>query len=94
MSHHLVFGRDRDPYVARRRRPPLSVRGNPMIAIHGRDPEGRRCGDCGLLVPKSVGRRRIWYACLLRGKPTAGPGTDHLVSWPACAKFEPKGGEP
>jgi hypothetical protein len=64
--------------------------GNPMIAAHGFGPEGAKCGQCAYLRCHQWDKR--YYKCLLRGKPTHGPATDHRVNWPACGRFALQGG--
>lgn len=94
-----VFGRDRDPGVvaglhqAGRGYPrvPLSRRPNPMVIAHGAADPARACGECRYLVAKHSGSSRTYYGCEKRGAMTSGPGTDHLVGWPACALFDERG---
>ena len=57
---------------------------NPCVRTYGLGPLGRSCGDCRLIRRIELGK--IYSKCLLRGD-TRGPGTDHLVRWPACSKF-------
>ena len=91
-----VFGQDRDIEAAlafahlpsKTPRPSLSVRGNPMVALMGPGPVGRRCGDCRFIFVKHDHGKRRYLGCEKRGSPTAGPGTDHLSGWPVCALFE------
>lgn len=95
-----TFGVDRDagvvmshqapPYgtMGKAVRKPLSSLPNPMVIAHGADPAGRRCGSCYHLVVKHDHGPRRYHGCELRGPLTAGPGTDHLVRWPACALIE------
>lgn len=62
-------------------------RPNPMRALFGEGPIDTRCGSCRFLVRyRQVAR---WAKCSLRLN-TGGRGTDHLVSWPTCAKYDPK----
>lgn len=64
---------------------PRAKKQNPMVRAFGPGPEGARCRDCRHLRMKSFAR--TYYKCNLR-VDTNGPGTDHRVRWPACAKFE------
>jgi hypothetical protein len=59
---------------------------NPMVRRYGRDPEKRQCKGCQFLYARPYSKR--FYKCELRGKATSGPGTDHRVRWPACAKYQ------
>lgn len=86
----------------RRRAAALSSRPNPMVVAVGayagpelEDPRagpGRTrpavCGDCRFLYVKHDHGSRRYYGCEKRGARTQGPGTDHLVGWPACTAFE------
>lgn len=92
-----VFGEDRDPGVvaALQTYPgkgypkvPLSQRPNPMVVALGPADPARVCGDCRHLIVKHDHGSRRYHGCLLRGPLTGGPGTDHLVRWPACRSFE------
>jgi len=58
---------------------------NPCVQAYGPGPEGKRCKECAKLYTKHWNRR--YYKCPYHGD-TNGPGTDHRVNWPACAKFE------
>lgn len=70
--------------------PNSGKRPNPMRALFGAGPldayrESVRCGSCRFLIRfRQVSR---WAKCSLRLN-TGGRGTDHLVSWPACGKYE------
>jgi hypothetical protein len=57
---------------------------NPLVAIYGPGPEGAKCKTCASLTYHTCSKR--YYKCTLRGI-THGPKTDHLVNWPACAKY-------
>lgn len=98
-----VFGVDRDPGVVmnlpqgsenrvRNGKGRLGAfKVNPMLAVAGPGPEGRRCGDCvHLRMQGGVAGR--YYKCELRGI-TGGPLTDHRVRWPACGRFEEDPGD-
>jgi hypothetical protein len=65
---------------------PAPKKGNPCIALYGEGPAGCCCKSCMHLVSHRPGKRRF-YKCALR-KITHGPGSDHRVGWPACAKYE------
>jgi len=58
---------------------------NPMVRENGSGPEGASCRGCAHLYGKRY--NRIYYKCGLRGD-TNGPGTDHRVRWPACARYK------
>jgi hypothetical protein len=59
---------------------------NPMVRKFGVDLEGRKYKGCDFIVANQCSKR--YYKCKLRGV-TSGPGTDHRLSWPACAKWTP-----
>ena len=59
---------------------------NPCVRMFGRGPEGSICKICKHLDYHQPGNKRF-YKCYLRPF-TRGPGSDHRVRWPACAKFE------
>lgn len=91
-QRRLVFGVDRLPEevaVERTRNGKGRLgapKSNPCIPAFGPGPEGRICRDCTHLfrVGGVAGR---YYKCDLRVR-TGGPGSDHRVRWPACARFE------
>ena len=56
---------------------------NPCIAFFGAGPTGQSCKACKHLSRVHKG----YIKCDLRHH-TNGPGSDHRVNWPACAKFE------
>lgn len=58
---------------------------NPCIRLYGVGPEGVKCKTCKHLFAHTMGKR--WYKCDLRNF-THGPGSDHRVNWPACARYE------
>lgn len=58
---------------------------NPMLGEFGPGPDKALCQTCKHLVYNQCSKR--YYKCALRGI-TGGPGTDHRVRWPACAKYE------
>jgi hypothetical protein len=58
---------------------------NPCIALYGPGPAGQTCQGCQQLAAIAV--NKTFYKCRLR-KNTRGPGSDHRMRWPACAKFE------
>ena len=60
---------------------------NPLVAVYGPGPEGAKCKTCDRLTYHTC--RKRFYKCTLR-KITRGPATDHLVNWPACAKYQPR----
>lgn len=59
--------------------------GNPCVAVFGAGPEGARCATCTHLFAFEYSR--VYYKCGLRPN-TNGPGTDHRLRWPACAKYQ------
>lgn len=73
------------PVLPQPRTPKPKVEGNPCVALYGSDPAGRKCKACAHLCYFQQSAR--WYKCDLR-KLTHGPGSDHRVNWPACAKFQ------
>ena len=58
---------------------------NPCIALYGKGPEDKKCGECALLV--GIAHSRTFYKCRLR-KNTNGPASDHKRKYPACGRFE------
>ena len=64
--------------------PPPARKTNPCVAVYGPGPPDKHCTDCTHLRRKQ--RDKIYIKCDLR-KFTNGPGTDHKVMWPTCAKF-------
>lgn len=58
---------------------------NPCVRKYGEGPAGKKCKDCRHLIAKRYSK--TYYKCTFRGD-TNGPGTDHRVSWQACAKWE------
>jgi hypothetical protein len=56
----------------------------------GTGPAGQTCGDC--LHERCTGtKRRYYHKCdIIRHRWTCGPGTDILMSAPACSMFAPK----
>lgn len=58
---------------------------NPMIVVHGPDPQDRQCQYCEHLKCLHYNRRN-YYKCDLR-VITGGAATDHRLKWPACARF-------
>jgi hypothetical protein len=58
---------------------------NPCLRVFGAGPDDKQCKTCAHLFYKEEDKR--YYKCELRGD-TNGPGTDHRVRWPACAKYE------
>jgi hypothetical protein len=70
--------------------PPRKRSANPMVRTWGEGPAGVACAKCSHLFARQFAGR--YYKCDLR-KLSNGPGTDHRVNWPACAKFEPCDGE-
>lgn len=62
---------------------------NPCVRVFGAGPDGATCKGCALLYIKHNNSNRRYYGCRLRTR-TAGPATDHLVGWRACAKYEPE----
>jgi hypothetical protein len=61
---------------------------NPCVRLFGRGPDGTICKTCRHLFSHRPGKKRF-YKCDLR-ECTNGPGSDHRVRWPACAKYELK----
>ena len=58
---------------------------NPLVQLHGLDPEGRTCQSCRWLDRRGY-EGRYWYKCLER--PDDGTkATDHKRRWPACTQF-------
>ena len=68
----------------------MVLKSNPCIRVYGVGPEGAKCGGCRMLYRSGSGGRGggRYFKCEMRGKPTAGPGTDHLARWQACGKYE------
>jgi hypothetical protein len=60
---------------------------NPCVRLYGLREPPAKCKACALLFSHCTARK--WYKCKLRGC-THGPGTDHRVNWPACARFVAK----
>jgi hypothetical protein len=60
---------------------------NPCVRAFGRGPEGEICKTCRHLFCHAT--NKLFYKCDLRAF-TNGPGSDHRVRWPACAKWEAK----
>lgn len=86
-GNRLMFGRDRDPgEVAVERSKSGTAKSNPCVVAFGPGPEGRTCGECSHLFARGDTAGR-YYKCDLR-VITGGPGSDHRVRWPACARFE------
>lgn len=86
-QQRLVFGRDRIPdEIAVERSKTGATRTNPCIPAFGPGPEGATCGECSHLFRRADTAGR-YYKCDLRAV-TGGPGSDHRVRWPACARFE------
>ena len=87
-----LFGNDIWPDHNRKSRPngSLLADGNPLIKLHGKGPEGKRCKHCAHLYSKHFSK--VYYKCDLR-PDTNGTGTDHRVNWPACGKFQKKEGK-
>lgn len=65
----------------------VAERVNPCIALFGKGPDGTLCKTCAHLFYFSRSHR--YYKCKLRNV-THGAKTDHLVRWPACAKYQPR----
>lgn len=85
----LVFGRDRDPGVVEEvvgRTASGTPTSNPCVVAFGPGPAGASCRSCVHLFAQG-GVAGRYYKCELR-RVTGGPGTDHRVGWPACARFE------
>lgn len=53
----------------------------------GPGPEGAQCKTCKHLFAREFAN--TYYKCDLR-QNTGGAGTDHRVTWKACAKYETK----
>ena len=60
---------------------------NPML-VHGRGPEGARCGTCVFLL-KGQYHNVTYQKCSLY-KLTHGAASDFRAKWPACSKYEKK----
>ena len=58
---------------------------NPCVRLYGLREPAQKCKNCVLLAYHRCARRK-YFKCKLRGF-THGPGTDHRVNWPACARF-------
>lgn len=58
---------------------------NPCVQAYGLGPDGATCKTCRRLYRKHFGKTYI--KCDLRPN-TRGPGSDHRVGYPACAKYE------
>jgi hypothetical protein len=97
MSHHLVFGVDRDPGVpeeSKDRTKSGTLRHNPLLAVYGPGPEGMTCGKgkgCAHLYLQG-GVSGHYLKCSLRLN-TSGPGTDHRSRWPACGRYVARVGD-
>jgi hypothetical protein len=63
---------------------PNAKKTNPML-VFGAGPEGKTCKTCKALRALQMGNR--YYKCVHR-KLTHGPGSDHRVNWPACARYQ------
>ena len=81
-KERLIFGKH--TLEDANRMNPRSV--NPCVDLYGPAEPPRNCGGCKHLI-KRGGGTRAYYKCDLR-KMTKGPGTDHRVHWPACAKWQ------
>ena len=73
------------PQPRAQRAPKPKIVGNPCVALYGAGPALKRCKTCAHLFAHR--QSRTWYKCDLRTF-THGPGSDHRVNWPACAKYE------
>lgn len=58
---------------------------NPMVIKYGQL-DGKTCKDC-LYLEYHHGGNKYFTKCRLRGV-THGAGTDHLVNWEACNRWE------
>lgn len=65
--------------------PPRYADPNPMVRKLGYGPEGATCRDCDWLL-RLQHHDRTYRKCEVRGV-THGAGTDHKVSFRACASF-------
>ena len=74
----LIFGEDTIQDAIR------NISPNPCVNVYGRGPEGCICKNCSHLYVKQYSGK--YFKCDLR-KNTNGPGSDHRVRWPACAKY-------
>jgi len=61
-----------------------------VIKLYGAGPDGKTCRTCAHCV--ATGINTTYHKCDMT-KPTRGPSTDWRVSWPACGKYEAKGGK-
>ena len=61
---------------------------NPCITQYGPDPQRHTCKNCAHLIRDDY-HNKTYRKCELR-KLTRGSGSDHLASWPACARFTPE----
>lgn len=59
---------------------------NPMVIKYGQL-DGETCKTCNYLTYRGT-TDKVFPKCKLRGI-TSGAGTDHLVNWEACNKFNP-----
>lgn len=59
---------------------------NPCLDVFGAGPDDARCTSCAHLELHNGGSQN-YYKCNL-WPITGGPGTDHRLNWPACAKYE------
>jgi len=60
------------------------VSANPCVTAYGPGPDGKQCKTCTQLYAHRCSK--VYYKCRLRNF-THGPGSDHKVRWPACAKY-------
>lgn len=84
-----VFGVDLDPEVIAAhatRTKSGTLKRNPLVSAYGAGPDGAQCRTCVHLFRRGDVAGRYWK-CDLR-QNTSGPGTDHRVRWPACARYE------
>lgn len=64
---------------------------NPCVQLYGAGPESKTCRQCSQIAGIR-GASKTFFKCKLR-KATHGSGTDHKISWPACARFEQRSGD-
>lgn len=83
MSDQIVFGEISKAEAEKKFG--IAASKNPVIALYGPDKMGRTCKLCVHLYARKRSKR--YYKCKFR-KETCGPGSDHRVNWPACAKYE------
>ena len=67
---------------------PEKVVGNPCILVYGTGPDGQTCKGCVHLRYALMRNPNARHWKCDRRVLTHGRGSDHKVSFPACAKYE------